>query len=288
MTKIEWTEETWNPVVGCTRVSAGCDHCYAVPLSHQNAHRGTAENRAHYAGLTVLNSKGARHFNGTVRCLDERLDEPLKRKKPTTWFVNSMSDLFHGSVPEKFLQQVFRVMQQGSQHIFQILTKRPNLAATYLSDVWVPARLPVLPNVWLGTSVENQEAAEHRIPYLSLCSAAVRFLSCEPLLGPIDFRGPFRTVEYYLTRGAADPSGRINWVIVGGESGPDARECKLEWIESIVHQCRSAGVPVFVKQMGSILGRKLGMRGKGNDFEKFPESVRVREYPSPDDCLLKG
>jgi protein gp37 len=207
MTKsaIEWTEATWNPVTGCTRVSAGCDNCYAALMSK----RLEAMGQEKYAGIN-----GNGHFNGQVKLHEDALTVPLKRKKPTVWFVNSMSDLFHPSVPFEFIDKVFAVMALCPQHTFQVLTKRPERACQYLNnevltvdehdrlcqgtrrrleaaiwDLQPDESLEIdwpLPGVWLGTSVEDQDAAEERIPHLLQCPAAVRFLSCEPLLGPVD------------------------------------------------------------------------------------------------------
>lgn len=254
-THIEWTERTWNPVVGCTRVSAGCDHCYAVRMSHRL--RRTKE----YAGLTVLNDRGDRHFNGTVRCLPERLSDPLHWRKPCRVFVNSMSDLFHEKVPFEFIDKVFAVMALCPQHTFQILTKRPERMADWCAIPNDPARsgrftwmgnlvrgkhLP-LPNVWLGTSVEDQATADERIPHLLRCPAAARFLSVEPLLEAVD-------LTLHLQR-PCDPEGHIgmgiDWVIVGGESGPGARPMHPDWVRSIRDQCQAASVPFFFKQWGA-------------------------------------
>ena len=210
--KIEWTEQTWNPVAGCTWVSPGCDNCYAARMTR----RLEAMGHAKYAGLTTT-----KHFNGKIRTDDKSLDIPLNRKKPTMWFVNSMSDLFHKDVPFEFIDKVFAVMALAKQHTFQVLTKRPQWMYEFVrkhlcrdgvlylrshhDDVRIYGSWP-LPNVWLGTSVENRDTM-HRIDTLRECQAAVRFLSLEPLLedlGEIDLHG-------------------INWVIVCGESGPGAR-----------------------------------------------------------------
>lgn len=341
---IEWTEATWNPVSGCTHASAGCDHCYAVTMTH----RLEAMGQAKYAGLTVLNGRGHRHFNGQVRCDEAALKIPLGWKKPKRVFVNSMSDLFHRDVPFEFVDKVFAVMALCPQHTFQILTKRPERMAEYLTwrsgsheldadrryVVWSACRLLIeaavktgtirrlfatpdetklflkefewpLPNVWLGCSVENQDAADRRIPELLKTPAAVRFLSVEPLLGPVDFFNADRDGLRGGMRGA------IHWIIVGGESGPNARPCDVEWIRNIVRQCKEAGVPCFVKQLGSrptvdlagsndgfgegtvaipdglvgtgddvVLRGKVALRDrKGGDMAEFPEDLRVREFP---------
>lgn len=322
---IEWTDKTWNPVAGCTRVSAGCDSCYAVTMTH----RLEAMGQAKYAGLTVLNGKGDRHFNGQVRCDEAALKIPLCWKKPKRVFVNSMSDLFHKDVPFEFVDKVFAVMALCPQHTFQILTKRPERMAEYLTcsremvsywmgrfvgkktmksigeafdmQAWYALGKP-LPNVWLGCSVENQDAADKRIPELLKCPAAVRFLSVEPLLGPVDLSAFFG--GEYATASGSEPNYNfgIDWCIVGGESGPGARPCNVEWIRSVVAQCKAAGTACFVKQLGSVpviwdVGAgdefspdapgfcQLGFKGrpltdrKGGDISEFPADLRVRQFP---------
>lgn len=322
-TGIEWTEATWNPVSGCTRASPGCDHCYAVPMSY----RLEAMGQAKYHGLTVLNGKGERHFNGVVRTHDATLTVPLGWRKPRKVFVNSTSDLFHKGVPFDFIDKVFAVMALCPQHTFQILTKRPERMAEYMASrgadgAWaaIPRQMQTiggdehdgwrggmswpLPNVWLGTSVEDQQRADERIRHLRMCPAAVRFLSVEPLLGPVDLHDAmFRLARDHTDEYESVPLGGagINWVIVGGESGPKARRFDVLWAESIVEQCRDAGVPVFVKQLGSspFLGDASSPHGwpdidgpvnfgtgkitlkdrKGGDMEEWPEALRVRQMP---------
>lgn len=497
-TKIEWAQRVWNPVAGCQAVSPGCANCYAATMTRRLEAMGQAD----YAGLTT-----AKHFNGVVRCLPHKLDVPLRRKKPTTWFVNSMSDLFHKDVPFEFIDRVFAVMALCTQHTFQVLTKRPERMAEYLGDpqrpfnvakaadavlvsqemadtpyelrplevadkyfvdnggqvftlngsatcVWcgtafaggqqdsifcgqkcrsashysgtqgrnrepsgrtmrqvtsdtgedghmrvhlighgkelvhrlvlstfdrdpagdeqvchrdgnpmnnhianlrwgshednwedrkrhgnhrsyckltadevseikhllacghsayslarrfrvsdtqvrnigrgdqwaTSATIPwPLPGVWVGTSVENQ-AAEERIPHLLRCPAAIRFLSCEPLLGPLDLFDwledhdfdPDDPLDYEEREALGDPP-TIDWVICGGESGPRARPCDVEWIRFIVKQCREAGVPCFVKQLGSHPienGKPIKLRDrKGGNPDEWPDDLRVREFP---------
>jgi protein gp37 len=287
---IEWTDATWSPVTGCTRVSPGCDHCYSVRMTHRLENMG----RQKYAGLTVLNPAGSRHFNGVVRCHDDELQTPLRWKRPRRIFVCSMSDLFHARVPFDFIDKVFAVMALCPQHTFQVLTKRPERMAEYFSDTHKLAlRLQEaiictkggdekvhrawhlgfpdwtgwpLPNVWLGTSVENQKAADERIPHLLRCPAAIRFLSIEPLLGPIDLLTP----RSGMVIGGVPA---IDWVIVGSESGPGRREMKTEWAESIAAQCHEAGAAFFMKQM--VVGGKVS-----GEIGDFPESLRVRELPT--------
>lgn len=313
-TGIEWTQATWNPVVGCTRASAGCDFCYAVKMTHRLAAMGQSK----YAGLTVLNNRGERHFNGVVRTDPGALGIPFGWRKPRRVFVNSMSDLFHRDVPFDFIERVFSVMEQSPQHDFQVLTKRPERAAEFYAvmaskqerdaddSLCVPLvcwpsskvyyrRWP-LPNVWLGTSVEDQDAADKRIPHLLRCPAAVRFLSIEPLLGPVDIErhlwavgastaGPWRypsgRVEPARGIGGSSicrkPARELHWVIVGCESKPGKALGRFadgyaEAAMSIIRQCREAGVPVFHKQM-PVKGRACG------DAAQFPERWQVREFP---------
>lgn len=225
-----------------------------------------------YGGLTVVNAKGDRHFNGTVRCHEDVLDWPLRKKKPLRIFVNSMSDLFHRDVPFDFIDKVFAVMALCPQHTFQVLTKRPERMAEYTTcpqlaiaeaaykiglwkgptkgwensqtcgDRWIPPW--PLPNVWLGTSVEDQKTADKRIPHLLRCPAAVRFLSVEPMLGSVDL---FNADGDGLRGGMR---GALHWVIVGGESGPGARPIHPDWVRAVRDQCVQAGVPYFFKQWG--------------------------------------
>jgi protein gp37 len=210
--KIEWTEQTWNPATGCTKISAGCKHCYAEVMANR---------------LKAMHTKG--YENGFELSIHlERLNQPLNRKKPTIYFVNSMSDLFHELIEDSFIEQVFSVIEQAQQHQFQILTKR----AERLADFFANRTLPN--NAWIGVTVENKKDGLKRIDYLRKVSAKIRFLSCEPLLedlGNID-----------LTN--------IHWVIVGGESGANARPMQVSWVENIQEQCRQQNVQFFFKQWG--------------------------------------
>lgn len=315
MSNIEWTEKTWNPIVGCSKISEGCRNCYAINQSHRNAAMGAKLDNpgrlAYYEGLTE--KRGDRtEWTGKVAFVPEALGIPLKTRKPTTWFVNSMSDLFHESVTDGQLDQIFAVMAASPRHTYQVLTKRPERMLAYfterhlnrlgtVSGVEIAIALP-LPNVWLGVTVENQKAADERIPLLLQTPAAVRFLSCEPLLEDIDLSPYFVNVRFQqnqltgecrlitsvegieLTESdllanyaqtATQYRKPIDWVIVGGESGPGARPCNPFWIQSVVDQCKSAKVPVFVKQLG-------GFPDKRHDFEKFPASLQLRQIcPKP-------
>jgi protein gp37 len=352
-TSIEWTDVTWNPVSGCTRASAGCDNCYAVTMTN----RLEAMGQEKYSGLTSVNQRGDRHFNGVVRVHEDALKIPLGWNKPRKVFVNSMSDLFHKDVPFEFIDKVFAVMALCPQHTFQVLTKRPDRMADYFGEgdreaaigsalgdmldgdwIWNEGKsyrkqierlislaygfdpadeegeslsaeefLP-LKNVWLGTSVENQQAADERIPHLLNVPAKVRFLSCEPLLDTVNLdRGytvagtssvgcfPLMVKPTDADRRCWGLQGGIDWVIVGGESGPRARGCDIAWIRSIIEQCKSASVPVFVKQVGEQpyvmrmnpnapafddqpYSIKLKNK-KGGDITEWAEDLRIREFP---------
>lgn len=286
-TSIEWTRNddgspgrTWNPVVGCDKVSPGCTNCYAESIAER--FRG-----------------GPGYPNGfEVTLKPHKLDEPLRWRKPTRVFVNSMSDLFHPRVPDAFIARVFAVMAQAERHTFQVLTKRHARMRALLSRrEWVESirdialeydptdslgtdgRWP-LPNVWLGTSVEDQERADVRIPALLATPAAVRFLSCEPLLGPVDLRGALGFTYDDDATGEQIPVPPVDWVIVGGESGPNARPMSVSWVRSLIHQCAIADVSVFVKQLGTSWAVDHGHGPThGGDASLWPDDVRIREFP---------
>lgn len=272
---IVWTNATWNPVTGCSKVSQGCKNCYA---------------ERDWGRLTHLPAYAGRQFTD-VACHAERLDQPLRWAKPRMIFVNSMSDLFHPDVPEEFIDRMFAVMALAKQHAFQVLTKRPERMSKYLTtnnrqSFWAHAaneiglksnvpdhRFPgqkrssvctdetpnPLPNVWLGISVEDQAAADERIPLLLQTPAAVRWISAEPLLGPVDLRKAFM------------PDGErpvLDWVVVGGESGPNARPMHPDWARALREQCQRAGVPFFFKQTGVWQALKPGEAGKAEFHDK--------------------
>jgi len=320
---IQWTDATWNPVTGCSKVSQGCKHCYALRDWPRLA-----------APRTPPNVYTGRAFTD-VMAHPERLDQPLRWRKPRRVFVNSMSDLFHESVPFEFIEKVFGVMANAKRHTFQVLTKRPERMRDFTvrfspdGDGFVTLngeramggyRGPVfpdygwpLPNVWLGVSVEDQATADERIPLLLQTPAAVRFVSYEPALSAIDFTpflwGKNDRVDtvcqncprdhdcecgYHTRRDLKLPA--IDWIIAGGESGPKARPCDVAWLRSTVEQCKAAGVPCFVKQLGANvtlstdeIERMTGVRTlphrwdlrdrKGGDMAEWPEDLRVRELP---------
>lgn len=326
-TSIEWTEKTWNPVRGCSVVSPGCVHCYAMKQAHRFSGPGQP-----YEGLTKPTKAGPQ-WTGEVRPVVGALLEPLSWRKPSRVFVNSMSDLFHEDVPEAFIDEVFAVMALCPQHTFQVLTKRPRRMQRWVSDnatgghifhlsqqvdpsgAGAQSGAWPLPNVWLGVSVEDQQRADERIPLLLQTPAAVRFISAEPLLGPVTFRWAKWddwTDGYGRPRpqvNELDGLRRLDWVIVGGESGPGARACDVAWVRSLVQQCQAASVPVFVKQLGSRL-TGVGLEGppysspprregylvhwtcrdentfglcdrKGGEPSEWPEELRVRQFPTP-------
>ncbi len=228
---IEWTESTWNPTTGCNEVSPGCQHCYAKRFAER------------WRGIP-----GHPYEQGfDIRIWPERLEMPLRWKKPRLIFVNSMSDLFHPEIPDQFVKDVFKVMGQADWHQFQLLTKRPERMLEIVSQI---QELPS--NIWLGVSVESQ-AWTKRIDILRQVPAQIRFLSCEPLLGPLHLK-----------------LDDIHWVIVGGESGTGARPINIEWVRSIREQCIQADVPFFFKQWGGVQKKKNGRVLDGRTWDALP------------------
>lgn len=331
-TGIAWTDATWNPVRGCSLVSAGCEHCYAMRQAHRTSGPGGA-----YEGLTRRFISGPK-WTGEIRTVPEILDQPLRWKRPRRIFVNSMSDLFHDGIETDFVAQVFAVMALASWHTFQVLTKRPARAVELLADPdflslarqhafgiadrFTAGRLRrvdecgdgsavewPLWNVHLGVSVEDQKAADERVPLLLRAPAALRFLSCEPLLGPVDLGlwmdshsvkadGEHRKLCVGCLVVAGNGAG-LDWVILGGESGPRARPCRARWIRQLIRQCTEAEVSIFVKQMGArfvpdeqdVYGPPLTgvdpvgsirlVDRAGADPSEWPEDLRVQQFPTP-------
>lgn len=331
--KIEWTDATWNPVTGCTKVSQGCKHCYAERLFPRVYGGQKVVTRAECLPEEVR----PRRFTD-VWTHPDRLDQPLRWKKPRRIFVNSMGDLFHEDVPNQFIADVFAVMACTTRHSYQVLTKRPQrmlewfrwldaenhpfgfpsaVDPTRVWPQWTPARgnrggydncgprWP-LENVWLGVSVEDQASADERIPLILQTPAAIRFASYEPALDAVNFKLD------HLKRHSIEGDGvkRLDWLIVGGESGPKARPFDLAWARNTIKQCKAAGVPVFVKQLGRFPMPEsddlCGLRSKGHSFYRgftlrycdedervsvdlkdraggnpaeWPEDLRVREFP---------
>lgn len=332
-TGIEWTEATWNPIVGCSIVSPGCTNCYAMKMADRlEAMAPQADgvgnpHLLHYHGTTTRGQFLSKPpvWTGKLALAPEQvLLAPLRRRKPTVYFVNSMGDLFHEGVPDAWIDRVFAVMALTPQHTYQVLTKRSARMLAYMTDPATMSRVaeqaarmaPIgrdisecglifapgsptgyqldpwpLRNVWLGVSAEDQRRAAERIPDLLDTPAAIRFVSAEPLLGPIDFsrlmwpvhgwwRGPYRSYAEAKTAGAECGLKRqalvgawcrfLDWIIVGGESGAGARPMEDAWAESIVEQCSASGTAVFVKQMGGPV--KARMR-------PIPEHLMVRQFP---------
>ena len=305
-TNIEWTDETWNPIVGCSKVSLGCDNCYAVGT----VHRGLAEQ---HRGLTVR-AEGATDWTGEVRVVESMMDRPLRWTKPRRIFVNSLSDLFHPDVSDETIARIFAVMALAPQHTFQVLTKRPQRMADMLSTrlFWKvvashcaddqtaslswPYRTAIanhqgLPNVWLGVSIESDRYA-FRADHLRRTPAAVRWISAEPLLGPLP---------------SLDLTG-IDWLVVGGESGPKARPMHPQWVRDLRDECTDICCPecgetwpyddaeipcshcrgsgaedptaFLFKQGGSVLAKEWGCTdSKGGKLDEIPAEFQIREYP---------
>jgi len=245
--RIEWTDATWNPVTGCTRVSTGCDHCYAERLAHGRLAK------IYQARLPVVNTPQNAANPFAVRTWHERLDQPSRWLEPRMIFVNSMSDLFHSDIPEAFVRSIFAAMLDVDRHIYQVLTKRPSRALRFFrrnDDLFPTGAVPS--HIWMGTSVERQDF-HHRIRQLTQLPAEVRFLSCEPLLGPLTL----------------DLAG-IHWVIVGGESGIGHRPLDLGWVRAIRAQCRESDVPFFFKQVGGRTPKAGGRHLDGRTWDELP------------------
>ena len=303
---IEWTEATWNPIAGCSVVSPGCTNCYAMRRVAPRLSANPAT--PHYAG-TVTASKAGPVWTGKIGIASDKvLTAPLRWKRPRMIFVNSTSDLFHEGVPDAVIDRTFAVMVLSPQHTLQVLTKRPERMRAYFEDITTWGRIDaamndlapahwhkrewedyvgednIIPNVWLGTSVEDQRRADERIPHLLATPAAVRFISAEPLLGPIDLTGvmPGGGVVIHALKGTrhdvfdetfgerTEHYAKLHWVIVGGESGTGARPMHPDWARSLRDQCAAANVPFFFKQWGEWMDV--------TDVEPKPVSVEDRIF----------
>jgi protein gp37 len=289
-TGIQWTDATWNPLRGCSRVSKGCENCYAEKVAHRFSGSGQP-----YEGLIALGKKGAR-WNGKISLVPEKLNDPLRWTRPRMVFVNSMSDLFHENVSNEYIAAVFGVMAAAKTHTFQVLTKRPQRMLKWFD--WIEEKRRVqkdplstvqcvyeaqqhsccngftgystpwpLKNVWLGVSCEDQETADSRMPLLMECPAIVRWASFEPALGPANFN-----------------LWPLDWIVVGGESGPGSRSFDWRWAQNVVENARGTGTRVFVKQLGSkpVLTNS-GIASikdyKGSNMSEWPEVLKIRNYP---------
>jgi len=299
-TNIEWTDRSWNSIVGCSVVSPGCTNCYAMRMatrleriSREPGHKNGLD---HYRDLTQPSKAGPVWTGKVALAPDHILMAPMRWKKPVRIFVNSMGDLFHESIPDEWIDRVFAVMALAPQHTFQVLTKRSKQMRRYFQidakhdyQDRVGNQAETMPelaralklhgysrrigwplkNVWLGVSAEDQERADDRIPDLLATPAAVRFVSAEPLLGPIDLDGYLHDL---------DCGDGLDWIIIGGESGKGARKMDLAWARSIIAQCRNAGVACFMKQLGSGTGFNLHDR-KGGDPNEWAADLRVQKMP---------
>lgn len=273
-TTIEWCDASWPVVRGCSKVSAGCDNCWAIRDAHLHAGSKNAKSRAHFEGLTVIQN-GRPNWNGTVRLDESILDWPLRWKKPRRVFVASSGDLFHGKLSLGSRRRIFDVMREAPQHTYMILTKRAEEMFSFFRW-WIQQHVDSMPSNWRpGVSVETQPTADERIPWL-LKIPGFHWVSYEPALGPVDWRP-------YLPA--------LDLIVAGGESGPGARPCDLGWLRHTKVQCAAAGVPLFVKQLGAQpffrsfaiqhAGRPIPLNlkdRKGGDMAEWPENLRVREY----------
>lgn len=301
-TGIQWTDATWNPLRGCSRVSKGCEHCYAETVAHRFSGPG-----APFEGLITVGKKGPR-WNGNIMLVPEKLKQPLRWTRERMVFVNSMSDLFHENVSFDYIAAVFGVMAEAKTHTFQVLTKRPQRAKEFFQwlhgaafgnscadDAFLPykqyevgicldkaaaltkhpklhhKKFPKWPleNVWLGVSAEDQKTADTRVPILLECPAAVHWVSYEPALGPVNF-GPW--------------VNDLHWIVVGGESGAGSRPFDWRWAQNVVLSCHKTNTKVFVKQLGTKpIMKGSGMpkpkKYKGSDMAEWPQVIQVREYP---------
>lgn len=278
-TKIEWAStinndgsvtpgETWNPLIGCTKISKGCENCFAIRTAWIRQHNPKMKEK--YEGTVVKTKNGSLNWTGKINMHNLSFAKPLKQKKPTTYFVNSMSDLFHESVPFEFIKEVYEIIAKCQRHTFQILTKRPEIAESFYKEY---PQFAYMRNCWLGTSVENQTTAYERIPALIRIPTEIRFLSCEPLLGPLNISPWLRsdgicqmcggegkvpswlgnpTTCGYCNGEDSQMQGLspISWVIYGGESGSKARGVHPDWFRSLRDQCLKYKIPQFFKQWG--------------------------------------
>lgn len=299
-TGIEWTNATWNPIRGCSRVSQGCVNCYAETIAARFSDAGQPFH------LFADRNKSGSKWTGKLALVEKHLQDPLRWREPRRIFANSMSDLFHENLPDESIDQVFAVMSLATQHQFQILTKRPARMLAYLTQkngrrvvipqagprstggaIWTHTASWPLPNVWLGVSVEDQKTADERIPVLSQTPAAVRFVSAEPLLGPIDLMypetlfpdGPPRCCNGHDCGCMGKPTEPpllydIDWLICGGESGPGARPMHPTWARNLRDQCMATGVAFFFKQWGAFASVSE-VAGPG-DFHEFEDGATVR------------
>lgn len=249
LSEIEWTDATWNPVSGCKIISPGCTNCYAIRMAAR------LQSMKHPSYINSVRKSGDKYvWTGKIQELDKVLEAPLKWKKPKRIFVNSMSDLFQDGVSESYIKKVWGIMQKADWHHYQILTKRPENMARIIKEL----KLPFLPNVWLGTSVESKEFNE-RIDHLRLIENHIKFISFEPLIGPV---GNVNLID-------------IDWAIVGGESGPKSRPILEEWVDEIKHACDQQGTAFFFKQWGGTNKKATGRTYRGKTWNEYPKNKQL-------------
>lgn len=265
--KIEWTDTTWNPILGCAKVSAGCKNCYAMRVVHRLAQNTNQKIKDANAGLTRMTSHGP-EWTGEARIIDERVSQPERWRRPRMIFVNSLSDIGHKDLTMADVMWITSVMLHTPRHTYQVLSKRADRLREIIDAAHDRMRNLDHDHIWWGVTVENQEAADLRLPDLLAATRRttngkphVRWASVEPLLGPLDLR-PWLG------------AGGLSWVVVGGESGPGARPMEVEWALDVVKQCQAAGVPVFFKQGSAANWPSY------KDFASFPEALQVREWPA--------
>lgn len=261
-TGIEWTESTWNPLRGCTRVSEGCRNCYAERVSARFSSKGQPFH------LIAERSPSGPRWTGKVILVESMLREPIKWKEPRRIFVNSMSDLFHEAVTDEWLAKIFDVMERAPQHVYQILTKRPLRMLTALRAVGATP-----PNWWFGVSIEDQQSARARLPVLAETPCALRWVSYEPALGPVDLAAALAQPNMTATGAMLRVPAAIQWIVVGGESGPGSRHFDPAWARTVLKVCREQGIPFFMKQMGG--------RSTHNDVP-IPDDLLIKEMPTYD------
>lgn len=288
-TGIAWTDATWNPLRGCTKVSAGCKNCYAMGVALRFSGPGQPyEGLAHSVG-------GKAEWTNKIMLVSEHLNDPVKWTKPRKVFVNSMSDLFHKDVPFSYVDKVFEVMKTVDRHIYQVLTKRPERMLEYVKN-----RNYVDPfkHIWLGTSVEDQASADTRMPIVTqIPNCFTRWVSYEPAIGPVDWSPWLSLTRRDTGEQEWTYDSQFEWMVVGGESGKEARPFDLEWMRSTIQQCQEWNIPVFCKQLGEKAFQKVTrlmgfverettprpyytQSRKGDDPSEWPEDLQVREYPS--------
>lgn len=276
-TGIEWADATWNPIVGCSIVSKGCTNCYAMKVAHRLLDN---PGHPHYHGTTMPTKNGGVWTGKMAIAPEHIITQPIRWTRPRRVFVNSMGDLFHEDVPREWIDRVFHIMALTPWHTYMVLTKRARRMQEYLSDPDTQKLYPglPLPNVWLGVSIEDQDTANDRVPWLLRTPAAVRFVSAEPLLGPVNLRA--LRADRALHGSARGPRPKLDWVICGGESGKDARPMHPDWACTLRDQCAETNTPFFFKQWGEWIPWEWehppylkSQNGQAKDRHELPNNI---------------